>query len=168
MNVRVRKHQRPTIHAPAPCCCPAYGAEQVRPISQQRATPTWETRKGIVAGREVEHLHHLREFAITKLCNTPPRDIPKYELAEMDLICAYGLTSKHDIEIEPMLKTLDSWTEQNCGSHRQADGPFPQEPLKFRSLGKFSNHSDDSRLDQRVQRPLQPRPHQRPPCLDRP
>ncbi|MDP9173558.1 MAG: hypothetical protein M3O30_06800 [Planctomycetota bacterium] len=96
-----------------------------------------ETRKGCVGGRDVEHLHHLGKFSIAKLCNSVPQDIPKYDLAEMNLICAYGLSGKHDIEIEAMLNTLDSWAARVADHTARRIGLFHKNRAKFGSLAQF-------------------------------
>jgi transglutaminase superfamily protein len=97
----------------------------------------WETRKGAVGGRCVEHLYHLGRHALPKLLNSSPQDISKYDLGEMNLICAGGLTGKHDIEIEAMLKTLDSWAERVAEHLRKRIGFFHKNRLKFKTLAQF-------------------------------
>jgi hypothetical protein len=101
----------------------------------------WETRKSVFGGREVQHLYHLGRYAITKLCNLPAEDVPLYDIAEMNLVCAYGLTGKHDIEIESMLKRLDIWARRCQTYISQKNSTFQANPDKFGSFGKFVIHS---------------------------
>jgi hypothetical protein len=96
-----------------------------------------ETRKGSVAGQEVEYLHPLGKWAVNRLFNSSPEEIPKYDLAEMNLICAYGLTGKHDIEIEAMLRTLDSWADRVAEHTRKRINLFHRNRERFGTLERF-------------------------------
>jgi transglutaminase superfamily protein len=55
----------------------------------------------------------------------------------MNLICAYGLTGKHDIEIEAMLKTLDVWPQRVAEHTSKRIGLFHKNRERFGSLARF-------------------------------
>jgi hypothetical protein len=67
---------------------------------------------GSTVAKNIEHLYPLGENALTHLLSLPAAFLARYDIAETNLICAYGLTGKHDIEIEAMLKVLDTWTKR--------------------------------------------------------
>lgn len=80
----------------------------------------------------VLHLYQHGRFAITKLFQLPPSEIARCDIAERNLICAYGLTGKHDIVMEPMLKLLDVWarriesqTNQNMKKYLSGQTVYP-------------------------------------------
>lgn len=73
-----------------------------------------------------------------QLLAIPPDQLEKVDLARIDLLCAEGLPSSTNLDIEQCLKTLDEWaskvkieTERNY--HR-----FVEHPEKFKnSLGRY-------------------------------
>jgi hypothetical protein len=83
------------------------------------------------------HLHQHRQFAIAKLLHLSPSEIARCDIAEMNLICAYGLTGKHDIEMEAMLKLLDVWTKRCQTYITQKTSVYHANPNKFCSFAKF-------------------------------
>jgi len=95
------------------------------------------TRRSIVGGQEVEHLYQYGRYATTKLFNLSAEDVARCDIAEMNLVCAYGLTGKYDIEIEAMLKLLDTWASR-CRTYISQKTPlYHANPRKWGSLAKF-------------------------------
>ena len=54
----------------------------------------------------------MGRLAIVKLFNTPPADVPLYDLAEMNLVCAFGLRGTADMDMGAMLRLLDEWARR--------------------------------------------------------
>lgn len=59
-----------------------------------------------------EHLYQFGEFAITHLYDAPVEEIARYDLAEMNLISAYGLPGAENMDIGALLARLDAWAKQ--------------------------------------------------------
>ncbi len=59
-----------------------------------------------------ERLHPHGDAAITHLLNSTPEQIARYDVAEMNLICAYGLPGTKGMSIPDMLRLLDVWARR--------------------------------------------------------
>ena len=70
-----------------------------------------------------KHLHQHGPQAITHLLNSRPEDIPHFDLAEMNLICAFGLPGTEDMDIAAMLQLLGVWAQASVGFHSPEYAP---------------------------------------------
>ncbi|MFW6154292.1 MAG: transglutaminase family protein [Planctomycetota bacterium] len=59
-----------------------------------------------------EHLHQHGDRAITHLLNSTPEQIARYDVAEMNLVCAYGLPGTKGMDVADMLHLLDVWARR--------------------------------------------------------
>ncbi len=84
-----------------------------------------------------EHLHQHGPLAIMHLFNGPPEAIPRYDLAEMNLICAFGLPGTEDMDMGAMLRLLDTWASRVAVFTRQNRPLFESGRLGFESLAEY-------------------------------
>lgn len=85
----------------------------------------------------IEHLYPLGRLAIAKLFNAQPEDVPRYELAEMNLIAAYGLPGTQGMDIGAMLATLDAWAKR-IGEHVTKSTPvFHKYRSEYGTFARF-------------------------------
>jgi len=120
--------QKPFFHS--------HTATQELPESDDRPWLRIAARKGVVGGREVEHLYHLGRFSIVKLCNSAAEDIEKYDIAEMNLVSAMGLPGAENLNIEAMLKLLDICARR-CRAFIEQRIPRYKPSGRFDTLAKF-------------------------------
>ena len=60
----------------------------------------------------VVHLYQHGRYAISKLYDAPTQELSDYELAEMNLISAYGLPGTENMNFAELLGTINSWARQ--------------------------------------------------------
>ena len=88
---------------------------------------------GICEPPVYEHLHPHGDSAIAHLLNSSPERIARYDVAEMNLICAYGLPGTRDMDMMGMLHLLNVWAQRvDAFTHQHWD--------RFTS-GRSSTHS---------------------------
>lgn len=84
-----------------------------------------------------EHLYQHGRLAIAHLYNSPPEKIPRYDIAEMNLISACGLPSTESMDLRAMLGLLDAWANR-CQTYITQKTPlFESNPSRFGSLAHF-------------------------------
>lgn len=83
------------------------------------------------------HLFHLERFAITKLYNSTPEEVARYDLAEMNLISAFGLPGAEHIDMGAMLALLDFWAKQVAAYTVKHMVAYRAHAAEFGSLARF-------------------------------
>jgi hypothetical protein len=85
----------------------------------------------------IEHLHPLGRMAIARLFNAPAEDVPRFELAEMNLIAAYGLRGTEAMAMGAMLATLDAWAKRIADHTLKSIHVFHKHRSDFGTLARF-------------------------------
>ena len=75
--------------------------------------------------------------AITHLYSLPASDINGVDLAEMNLISAYGLPGTRGMDMRAMLATLDGWAQRVADFTAQTRRTFYQRRQEFGTLARF-------------------------------
>jgi len=110
-------------------------AEDVR--SGTPGPPARESKAHAYDPPAYEHLHQHGRRASTHLLESHPDDIPGFDVAEMNLICAYGLPGTEDMDIAAMLRLLDSWAKRVWVFTRQHMSLYESGQSGFNSLAEF-------------------------------
>jgi hypothetical protein len=85
----------------------------------------------------VEHLHPLGRMAITRLFDAPAETVPRFELAEMNLIAAYGLPGTEGMDMGAMLAQLDAWAKRIADHTLKSNRVFRNNRSEFGTLARF-------------------------------
>ncbi|NLF31316.1 MAG: hypothetical protein GX591_10570 [Planctomycetes bacterium] len=86
---------------------------------------------------DYEHFHQHGDRAIAHLLNSTPERIARYDVAEMNLICAYGLPGTEGMDIAGMLRLLDLWARRVGAFTREHWGVFTAGRSGARSAAEF-------------------------------
>lgn len=88
--------------------------------------------------RPTRHLFPLGRLAITALYNAPAKDAGMFELAEVNLISAFGLPGTDGMDMGAMLSLLDSWVKGAADHVVRSAGRFHRHRARFGgSLARF-------------------------------
>ena len=75
---------------------------------------------------------------LTQLLAIPPDQLQKVDVARIDLLCAEGLPSSTNLDIEQSLKTLDEWASEVKEETDRNYHRFTEQPEKFGySIGRY-------------------------------
>jgi hypothetical protein len=85
----------------------------------------------------VEHLYPLGRMAIARLFNAPAEAEPRFELAEMNLIAAYGLPGTEGMDMGALLATLDTWAKRIAELTLNNIHVFHKHRSDFKTLARF-------------------------------
>jgi hypothetical protein len=85
----------------------------------------------------IEHLYPLGRMAIVKLFNAPAEAVPRFELAEMNLIAAYGLPGTEGMDMGAMLATLDTWAKRIADHTLKSIHVFHKYRSDYGTLAQF-------------------------------
>lgn len=84
------------------------------------------------------HLYEFGGHALPMLFNTPAEHVPHVtEIAEMNLISAYGLPGTEKMDMGAMLATLEAWAQRIRHHTEQNVGKYLSGQTKFPSLARF-------------------------------
>jgi hypothetical protein len=76
-------------------------------------------------------------MAIARLFNAPADDVPRFEIAEMNLIAAYGLPGTEGMDMGAMLATLDAWAKRIADHTRKSIHVFHKYRSDYGTLARF-------------------------------
>lgn len=89
------------------------------------------------ASPAIEHLHPLGRLAIAKLYNAPAEDVPRFDIAEMNLISAAGLPGTEGMNIGAMLGLLGDWTKRIADHTLKSIPVFHKYRSDYGTLARF-------------------------------
>jgi len=84
-----------------------------------------------------EHLYPLGRLAIAKLFNASADAVPRFELAEMNLIAAHGLPGAERMDVGAMLGQLDAWAKRIAEHTLSSIHVFRKYREDFGTLARF-------------------------------
>ncbi|MBX9628524.1 MAG: transglutaminase-like domain-containing protein [Gemmataceae bacterium] len=76
-------------------------------------------------------------MAIVKLYNSPAAEVARYDLAEMNLISAYGLPGTEAMDMGSLLARLDAWAAQVADYTTRYAGVYQRRPDYFGSRARY-------------------------------
>lgn len=85
----------------------------------------------------IEHLYPLGELAIAKLYNAPADAVPRFELAEMNLISAFGLPGTEGMDMGAMLASLATWARRIAEHTLSSIHAFHKHRSDYGTLARF-------------------------------
>lgn len=84
-----------------------------------------------------QHLYQFGQFAIIHLYHAPVDEIARYDLAEMNLISAFGLPGTQRMDIGRMLARLDDWAKRIAAFTLKNIGVFHARRGEFGFLARY-------------------------------
>ncbi len=85
----------------------------------------------------MQHLHPLGRLAIAELYNAPAEAVPRFEIAEMNLISAFGLPGTDGMDMGAMLATLDAWAKRIADHTLRSIHVFHKYRSDYGTLARF-------------------------------